>query len=129
MLRGRRLHPEELKKIAVRLTYSVCGFGAHKCTSLHGIAASGKTLDALLGFINEEMNSWQVADRAATDDKVVSPLMVHKAQTLVDIVAEAKNARGHRHPRGRPGGRGLWRALRGGEAGPPQDPRPAARCW
>ena len=87
--------PEELKKIAIRLTYSVCGFGAHKCTSLHGIAASGKTLDALLGFINEEMNSWRVADpREATEDKVLSPLMVHKAQTLVDIVAEAKKTPG-----------------------------------
>jgi acyl-CoA reductase-like NAD-dependent aldehyde dehydrogenase len=87
--------PEDLKKIAVRLAYSVCGFGAHKCTSLHGVAASGKTLDTLLGLINEEMNSWRVADpREATDDKVVSPLMVHKAQTLVDIVAEAKKTSG-----------------------------------
>jgi acyl-CoA reductase-like NAD-dependent aldehyde dehydrogenase len=87
--------PEELKKIAIRLTYSVCGFGAHKCTSLHGVAASGKTLDALLGLINEEMNSWRVADpREATEDKVLSPLMVHKAQTLVDIVAEAKKTPG-----------------------------------
>ena len=87
--------PEELKKIAVRLAYSVCGFGAHKCTSLHGVAASGKTLDTLLGFINEEMNGWRVADpREATDDKVVSPLMVHKAQTLVDIVTESKKASG-----------------------------------
>jgi acyl-CoA reductase-like NAD-dependent aldehyde dehydrogenase len=87
--------PEELKTIAIRLTYSVCGFGAHKCTSLHGIAASGKTLDALLGLINEEMNNWRVADpREATEDKVVSPLMVHKAQTLVDIVAEAKKTPG-----------------------------------
>jgi acyl-CoA reductase-like NAD-dependent aldehyde dehydrogenase len=87
--------PEELKKIAVRLTYSVCGFGAHKCTSLHGIAASGKTIDALLGLINEEMKSWRVADpREATEDKVLSPLMVHKAQTLVDIVAEAKKTPG-----------------------------------
>jgi alpha-ketoglutaric semialdehyde dehydrogenase len=87
--------PDDLKRIAVRLAYSVCGFGAHKCTSLHGIAASGKTLDALLGLINEEMNSWRVGDpREATDDKVVSPLMVHKAQTLVDIVAEAKKTPG-----------------------------------
>ena len=87
--------PEDLKKIAVRLAYSVCGFGAHKCTSLHGVAASGKTLDTLLGLINEEMNSWRVADpREATDDKVLSPLMVHKAQTLVDIVAEAKKTSG-----------------------------------
>jgi acyl-CoA reductase-like NAD-dependent aldehyde dehydrogenase len=87
--------PEELKRIAVRLAYSVCGFGAHKCTSLHGVAASARTLDALLGLINEEMNNWRVADpREATDDKVVSPLMVHKAQTLVDIVAESKKTPG-----------------------------------
>ncbi len=87
--------PEELKKIALRLTYSVCGFGAHKCTSLHGIAASSKTLDTLLGLINEEMNSWRVADpREATEEKLVSPLMVHKAQTLVDIVVEAKKTPG-----------------------------------
>ncbi len=58
-------------------------------------------------MIHEEMNGWRVADpREATDDKVVSPLMVHKAQTLVDIVAQAKKtARGHRGPRGRPGRR------------------------
>lgn len=87
--------PEELKRIAVRLTYSVCGFGAHKCTSLHGVAASSRTLDTLLRLINEEMNSWRVADpREATEDKVLSPLMVHKAQTLVDIVAEAKKTPG-----------------------------------
>ena len=87
--------PEELKRIAVRLTYSVCGFGAHKCTSLHGVAASSRTLDTLLRLINEEMNSWRVADpREATEDKVLSPLMVHKAQTLVDIVAEAKKIPG-----------------------------------
>ncbi|MGZ6135155.1 MAG: aldehyde dehydrogenase family protein, partial [Myxococcaceae bacterium] len=87
--------PEDLKKIAVRLAYSVCGFGAHKCTSLHGVAASSRTLDTLLGLINEEMGTWRVADpREATDDKVVSPLMVHKAQTLVDIVAEAKKTPG-----------------------------------
>ncbi|MGZ6076495.1 MAG: aldehyde dehydrogenase family protein [Myxococcaceae bacterium] len=87
--------PEDLKKIAVRLAYSVCGFGAHKCTSLHGVAASSRTLDTLLGLINEEMGTWRVADpREATDDKVLSPLMVHKAQTLVDIVAEAKKTPG-----------------------------------
>jgi acyl-CoA reductase-like NAD-dependent aldehyde dehydrogenase len=96
--------PEDLKKIAVRLAYSVCGFGAHKCTSLHGVAASAKTLDTLLGLINEEMNGWRVADpREATDDKVVSPLMVHKAQTLLDIVAEAKKTSGVTVVR--PGGR------------------------
>jgi len=87
--------PDELKKIAVRLAYSVCGFGAHKCTSLHGVAASSRTLDALLALVNEEMATWRVADpREATEDKVLSPLMVHKAQTLVDIVAEAKKTPG-----------------------------------
>src|SRR5208283_4859442 len=30
----------ELKRIAVRLTYAKLGFGSHKCTSLHGVAAS-----------------------------------------------------------------------------------------
>ena len=41
------------------------------------------------------MGTWRVADpREATDDKVVSPLMVHKAQTLLDIVAEAKKQPG-----------------------------------
>jgi malonate-semialdehyde dehydrogenase (acetylating)/methylmalonate-semialdehyde dehydrogenase len=85
----------ELKRIAVRLTYSKLGFGSHKCTSLHGVAGSAKTLDVLLRFIDEEMGTWRVADpREATDDKVVSPLMVHKAQTLVDIVAEAKKQPG-----------------------------------
>lgn len=85
----------ELKKIAVRLTYAKLGFGSHKCTSLHGVAASAKTLDVLLRFIDEEMGTWRVADpREAKDDKVVSPLMVHKAQTLLDIVAAAKKQPG-----------------------------------
>jgi acyl-CoA reductase-like NAD-dependent aldehyde dehydrogenase len=87
--------PEDLKKIAVRLTYSVLGFGAHKCTGLHGVAASPRTLDTLLGLINEEMASWKAADpREATEDKVISPLMVHKAQTFLDVVAEAKKLPG-----------------------------------
>ena len=111
--------PEDLKKIAVRLTYSKLGFGSHKCTSLHGIAASGKTLDALLGLIDEEMDGWKVADpREATDDKVVSPLMVHKAQTAAGHRRRGEEDAGrHRHPRGRPRGRRLRRELRGGEAG------------
>jgi aldehyde dehydrogenase (NAD+) len=86
---------EDLKKIAVRLAYSVCGFGAHKCTSLHGVAAPKATLDTLLGLIDQEMGTWRVADpREATDDKVLSPLIVHKAQTLLDLVAEAKKIPG-----------------------------------
>ena len=38
---------EELKKIAARLAYSKLGLGSHKCTSLHGIAASKATLDRI----------------------------------------------------------------------------------
>jgi acyl-CoA reductase-like NAD-dependent aldehyde dehydrogenase len=87
----------ELKRIAIRLTYSKLGFGSHKCTSLHGVAGSPQTLDTLLRYIDEEMGTWRVADpREATDDKVVSPLMVHKAQTLLDIVAAAKKQPGVR---------------------------------
>ncbi len=86
---------EDLKKIGIRLTYSGIGFGAHKCTSLHGVSASPKTLDKLLGYMDEEMGKWEVKDpREAKEDKVVSPLMVHQAQTLLDIFAEAKKQPG-----------------------------------
>jgi acyl-CoA reductase-like NAD-dependent aldehyde dehydrogenase len=84
---------EDLKRIAVRLTYSKLGFGSHKCTTLHGVSASPATLKKLLGYIDEEMGNWKVADpRTSSEDKVVSPLMTHKAQTLIDIVAAAKKA-------------------------------------
>jgi len=84
---------EDLKKVAVRLTYSVCGFGAHKCTSLHGIAGSKATLDRLLPLIDAEMGQWKAEDpREVTGDKVLSPLIVHKAQTFLDIVSESPKA-------------------------------------
>src|SRR4029077_421920 len=37
----------ELEQIAARLAYSKLGMGSHKCTSLHGIAASRTTLDRI----------------------------------------------------------------------------------
>jgi acyl-CoA reductase-like NAD-dependent aldehyde dehydrogenase len=86
---------EELKKIAVRLAYSKLGLGSHKCTTLHGIAASKATLDKIEPMIAEEMKTWKVADpRAAApnETKVVSPLMVHKASTLVSIQEGARRA-------------------------------------
>src|SRR4030095_8576726 len=53
------------------------------------------TRDELRGALNEESNSGRGAHPGeATEDKVRSPLMVHKAQTLVDIVAEAKKTPG-----------------------------------
>jgi acyl-CoA reductase-like NAD-dependent aldehyde dehydrogenase len=86
---------EDLNRIAVRLSYSKLGMGSHKCTSLHGIAASKATLDRLEPMIAKEMKSWRSVDPRATaaeDTKVVSPLMVHKASTLLSIQSAAKKA-------------------------------------
>jgi acyl-CoA reductase-like NAD-dependent aldehyde dehydrogenase len=86
---------EELGRIAVRLAYSKLGLGAHKCTTLHGIAASKATLDKIEPMIADEMKTWKVADprKAEPNDiKVVSPLMVHKASTLVSIQEGARKA-------------------------------------
>ncbi|MEN9800221.1 MAG: hypothetical protein RL653_3918 [Pseudomonadota bacterium] len=86
---------EELRRVAVRLSYSKLGFGSHKCTSLHGVAASGPTLRKLEQYMKEEWATWKAEDpREVTGDKYVSPLMVHKAQTLLDIVSEAKKTPG-----------------------------------
>jgi acyl-CoA reductase-like NAD-dependent aldehyde dehydrogenase len=85
----------DLKKIAVRLAYSKLGLGSHKCTSLHGIAASAATLDRIEPLIVAEMKTWRVADpRAlpADDTKVVSPVMVHKATTVTSIQESARAA-------------------------------------
>jgi acyl-CoA reductase-like NAD-dependent aldehyde dehydrogenase len=77
----------------VRLAYSKLGFGSHKCTSLHGITASKGTLDRLEPLLVKELSAFEVKDpRTAgpAETKVVSPLMVHKASTLVGIQAAAK---------------------------------------
>jgi acyl-CoA reductase-like NAD-dependent aldehyde dehydrogenase len=89
------LSGDDLGKIAVRLAYSKLGLGSHKCTSLHGIAASRETLDRLEPLIVAEMKTWRVGDprRAEPGDtKVVSPVMVHKASTVTSIQESARAA-------------------------------------
>jgi len=85
---------DELQKIAARLTYAKLGLSSHKCTGLHGVSGSRATLDRLVPMIAAEMDRWQVADPRAPDatDKTLGPLMVHKAQTALDVVSEARKA-------------------------------------
>jgi acyl-CoA reductase-like NAD-dependent aldehyde dehydrogenase len=86
---------EELKKIAVRLAYSKLGMGSHKCTSLHGIAASAATLDRIEPMIVAEMRTWKAADprvAGSGDTKIISPVMVHKASTVQSIQDSARAA-------------------------------------
>jgi acyl-CoA reductase-like NAD-dependent aldehyde dehydrogenase len=85
---------DELQRIATRLTYSKLGLSSHKCTGLQGVTGTRATLDRLVPLIAAEMDRWKVADPRAADagDKTLGPLMVHKAQTALDLVAEAKKA-------------------------------------
>src|ERR1700737_1348233 len=92
---------EELGRIAVRLTYAKLGLSSHKCTGLHGVAGTRATLDRLVPLLAAEMDRWQVADPRKAEpgasagtggDKTLGPLMVHKAQTALDLVAQAKGA-------------------------------------
>ena len=85
---------DELQKIAARLTYAKLGLSSHKCTGLHGISASRATLDRLVPLLAAEMDRWTVADPRRPDaaDRTLGPLMVHKAQTALDLVAEARKA-------------------------------------
>jgi len=84
----------ELEKIAERLAYAKLGLSSHKCTGLQGVSASRATLDRLVPMIAAEMDRWQVMDPRSPDatDKTLGPLMVHKAQTALDLVAEARKA-------------------------------------
>src|SRR6266404_5177538 len=85
---------DELRKIGERLTYAKLGLSSHKCTGLHGVSASRATLDRLVPMMAAEMDRWQVADPRSPDatDKTLGPLMVHEAQTALDLVAEARKA-------------------------------------
>jgi acyl-CoA reductase-like NAD-dependent aldehyde dehydrogenase len=86
---------DDLDKMAARLAYSKLGLGSHKCTSLHGIAASPQTLDRLEPRLVTELRRWKLADpRAAPDGetRVISPLMVHKAASVTSIVQAARAA-------------------------------------
>ncbi len=85
----------ELRRIAARLAYSKAGLGSHKCTTLHGVAASAATLDRLEPMIVDELRTWKVADpRLSSPDetKVVSPVMVHAASTVTSIQEGARAA-------------------------------------
>jgi aldehyde dehydrogenase (NAD+) len=92
---------EELGRIAARLTYAKLGLSSHKCTGLHGVAGTRATLDRLVPLLAAEMDRWQVADPRKAEpgasagtggDKTLGPLMVHKAQTALELVAQAKAA-------------------------------------
>lgn len=84
---------EELKRIAVRLTYSKLGFSSHKCTTLHGIAGSPAVLAKVERYLNEEMDGWKVADPHLTEEhKIIGPNMVHKGQTVNNIQEAARKA-------------------------------------
>ncbi|MNK67055.1 Methylmalonate-semialdehyde dehydrogenase [acylating] [compost metagenome] len=86
---------EELERIAIRLTYSKLGFSSHKCTTLHGIAASPATLKKVIGYVNAEMDRWVIQNPALVSDdatKVIGPNMVHKAQTVTNIQEAARKA-------------------------------------
>jgi acyl-CoA reductase-like NAD-dependent aldehyde dehydrogenase len=85
---------EELNRIAVRLTYAKLGLSSHKCTGLHGVSATRATLDRLVPMIAAEMDRWNCADprKADAGDKTLGPIMVHKAQTALDLVTQAKAA-------------------------------------
>ncbi len=86
---------DNLRKIATRLAYSKLGLGSHKCTTLHGIAASEGTLDRLEPMVIAEMKTWKTTDprmAASTETKIVSPLMVHRASTVNSIQESARTA-------------------------------------
>jgi acyl-CoA reductase-like NAD-dependent aldehyde dehydrogenase len=84
----------DLTRIAARLTYAKLGLSSHKCTGLQGVSATRATLDRLVPLIAAEMDRWAVGDPRGADapDKTLGPLMVHKAQTALDLVAQAKAA-------------------------------------
>ncbi len=78
----------DLKKIAIRLAYSKLGFSSHKCTTLHGIAATSPVMAKLLPLLSKEMDEWKIAnptDLPESETKIIGPCMVHKAKTAQDI--------------------------------------------
>jgi acyl-CoA reductase-like NAD-dependent aldehyde dehydrogenase len=86
---------DELRTIATRLAYSKLGLGSHKCTSLHGIAASEATLDRLEPMVVNAMRAFEVKDprfARPEETRVVSPCMVHKASTVSSIQEAARKA-------------------------------------
>jgi acyl-CoA reductase-like NAD-dependent aldehyde dehydrogenase len=85
---------EELGRIAERLVYAKLGFSSHKCTSLHGVTARRETLNRLEPLIVDELRRWEVRDPRGEGVKVAGPIMVHRAQTALDVVRAAEQAGG-----------------------------------
>ena len=86
---------DELQRMATRLAYSKLGLGSHKCTTLHGIAASSATLDRIEPMVVAEMRTWRMTDPQAAapeETKVLSPVMVHRASTVTSIQEAARAA-------------------------------------
>lgn len=84
---------DEMQRIAERLTYSLLAFSTHKCTGLHGVAGTAKTLGRLVPRMNREIERWTIEDPRKTEAAfVIGPLMVHTAQTTENIVAAAEQA-------------------------------------
>lgn len=81
---------DDLDRIAPRLASAALSLSSHKCTSLHGIAASRGTLDRLLPRVDVAMGRWEARDPRGEGVEVVGPLMVHKAQTALDLVEVAE---------------------------------------
>jgi acyl-CoA reductase-like NAD-dependent aldehyde dehydrogenase len=85
----------ELDAMAARLAYSKLGLGSHKCTTLHGVAASPATLDRLEPRLAVHMAGWKASDPRAAgpgETKIVSPVMVHRAGTVTSIQEAARAA-------------------------------------
>lgn len=86
----------QLQKIAARLTSAKLALSSHKCTSLHGVAATRPTLDRLAALLAIEFDKWEIADPRKTDHpNVIGPVMVHKAinATFIQEAAEKVGVR------------------------------------
>jgi acyl-CoA reductase-like NAD-dependent aldehyde dehydrogenase len=83
----------ELRRIAERLTYSKLALSSHKCTGLHGVAASAQTLRALETLFDAEFGRWTIEDPRRTESPtVIGPCMVHRAGNADQILAQARQA-------------------------------------
>jgi acyl-CoA reductase-like NAD-dependent aldehyde dehydrogenase len=88
-----RFTEDQLRKIVTRLTYSKLSLSSHKCTTLHGVAATRPTLDRLTALFAIECDKWEIADPRKTDNpNVLGPVMVHKAINATLIQEQAARA-------------------------------------
>jgi acyl-CoA reductase-like NAD-dependent aldehyde dehydrogenase len=83
-----RFDESQLHRIVTRLTYSKLSLSSHKCTTLHGVAATRPTLDRLAAFFEVEFDKWEIGDPRKTDNPLtIGPLMVHRAVNA-DLIRE-----------------------------------------